>query len=107
MYFLLQILQHFEKLFICDRHNITHFFEMPFYVISYPVSNDIAMQIYALEEEQSGQGLEKFMEILDRDYEYFMDAVSAGGFESPFAPGRVERVAEQMRLHLTAQEKAA
>ena len=47
------------------------------------------------------------MEILDRDYEYFMDAVSAGGFESPFAPGRVERVAEQMRLHLTAQEKAA
>ena len=88
----------------CD---ITHFFEMPFYVITYPVSNDIAMQIYALEEEQSGQGLEKFMEILDRDYEYFMDAVSAGGFESPFAPGRVESVTEQMRAHLALQEKAA
>ena len=88
----------------CD---IPHFFEMPFYVITYPVSNDIAMQIYALEEEQSGKGLEKFMEILDRDYEYFMDAVSTGGFESPFAPGRIESVVEQMRLHLTAQEKAA
>lgn len=88
----------------CD---ITHFFEMPFYVITYPVSNDIAMQIYALEEEQSGQGLEKFMEILDRDYEYFMDAVSAGGFESPFAPGRIESVTEQMRAHLALQEKAA
>lgn len=88
----------------CD---ITHFFEMPFYVITYPVSNDIAMQIYALEEEQSGQGLEKYMEILDRDYEYFMDAVSAGGFESPFAPGRIESVTEQMRTHLALQEKAA
>ena len=88
----------------CD---ITHFFEMPFYVITYPVSNDIAMQIYALEEEQSGRGLEKYMEILDRDYEYFMDAVSAGGFESPFAPGRVESVTEQMRAHLALQEKAA
>ena len=97
----------YEEYYAMSWCDITHFFEMPFYVISYPVSNDIAMQIYALEEEQSGQGLEKFMEILDRDYEYFMDAVSAGGFESPFAPGRVERVAEQMRLHLTAQEKAA
>ena len=97
----------YEEYYAMSWCDITHFFEMPFYVISYPVSNDIAMQIYALEEEQSGQGLEKFMEILDRDYEYFMDAVSAGGFESPFASGRVERVAEQMRLHLTAQEKAA
>ena len=47
------------------------------------------------------------MEILDRDYEYFMDAVSAGGFESPFAPGRIESVTEQMRTHLALQEKAA
>lgn len=97
----------YEEYYAMSWCDITHFFEMPFYVISYPVSNDIAMQIYALEEEQSGQGLEKFMEILDRDYEYFMDAVSAGGFESPFAPGRVEHVAEQMRLHLDVQEKAA
>ena len=88
----------------CD---IPHFFEMPFYVITYPVSNDIAMQIYALEEEQSGQGLEKYMEILDRDYEYFMDAVSTGGFEIPFAPGRIESVTDQMRTHLALQEKAA
>ena len=97
----------YEEYYAMSWCDITHFFETPFYVISYPVSNDIAMQIYALEEEQSGQGLEKFMEILDRDYEYFMDAVSAGGFESPFAPGRVESVAEQMRLHLDVQEKAA
>lgn len=97
----------YEEYYAMSWCDITHFFEMPFYVISYPVSNDIAMQIYTLEEEQSGQGLEKFMEILDRDYEYFMDAVSAGGFESPFAPGRVERVAEQLRLHLDVQEKAA
>lgn len=97
----------YEEYYAMSWCDITHFFEMPFYVITYPVSNDIAMQIYALEEEQSGQGLEKFMEILDRDYEYFMDAVSAGGFESPFAPGRIESVTEQMRTHLALQEKAA
>ena len=97
----------YEEYYAMSWCDIPHFFEMPFYVITYPVSNDIAMQIYALEEEQSGKGLEKFMEILDRDYEYFMDAVSTGGFESPFAPGRIESVVEQMRLHLTAQEKAA
>ena len=97
----------YEEYYAMSWCDITHFFEMPFYVITYPVSNDIAMQIFALEEEQSGQGLEKYMEILDRDYEYFMDAVSAGGFESPFAPGRVESVTEQMRTHLALQEKAA
>ena len=88
----------------CD---ITHFFELPFYVITYPVSNDIAMQIYALEEQQNGRGLEKFMEILPRDYEYFMDAVSTGGFESPFASGRIESVIQQMRQHLEQRENAA
>lgn len=88
----------------CD---IPHFFELPFYVITYPVSNDIAMQIYALEEQQSGLGLEKLLEILPRDYEYFMDAVSAGGFESPFAPGRIESVVEQMRQHFAYGENAA
>ena len=97
----------YEEYYAMSWCDIPHFFEMPFYVITYPVSNDIAMQIYALEEEQSGKGLEKFMEILDRDYEYFMDAVSTGGFESPFAPGRIESVVEQMRLHLDFQEKAA
>ena len=51
----------YEEYYAMSWCDITHFFEMPFYVISYPVSNDIAMQIYALEEEQSGQGLEKFM----------------------------------------------
>ena len=97
----------YEEYYAMSWCDIPHFFEMPFYVITYPVSNDIAMQIYALEEEQSGQGLEKYMEILDRDYEYFMDAVSTGGFESPFAPGRIESVADQMRTHLALQEKAA
>ena len=97
----------YEEYYAMSWCDIPHFFEMPFYVITYPVSNDIAMQIYALEEEQSGRGLEKYMEILDRDYEYFMDAVSTGGFESPFAPGRIESVTDQMRTHLALQEKAA
>lgn len=97
----------YEDYYAMSWCDIPHFFEMPFYVITYPVSNDIAMQIYALEEQQSGLGLEKFLEILPRDYEYFMDAVSVGGFESPFAPGRIESVVEQMRQHFDYGKNAA
>ncbi len=97
----------YEDYYAMSWCDIPHFFEMPFYAITYPVSNDIAMQIYALEERQSGQGLEKFMEILPRDYEYFMDAVAAGGFDSPFSSGRIESVVEEMRQHFEYRENAA
>lgn len=77
--------------------DITHFFEMPFYVVSYPISNDLAMQVYALELGGEGQGLAKYRQILERDSSGMMDAVEAGGFESPFAEGRLESVVALMR----------
>ena len=81
--------------------DITHFFESPFYVITYPVSNDIAMQIYELEQQEKGAGLDKYLEILPRDYEGFLATVEAGGLESPFAPGRIRKVVEDLRGHLS------
>lgn len=83
----------YSKLWI----DITHFFEQPFYVITYPVSHDIAMQIFQLEEAQPGEGLEKFMEMLPREYPDMLDSALNAGLESPFDPGRLEAVADTMR----------
>ena len=73
--------------------DITHLFEYPFYVISYPVSLEVSMQIYALELEEPGSGLEKYFEILPRDYDSFMDTVTNGGLQSPFTAGAMVSIA--------------
>ena len=77
--------------------DITHFFEQPFYVITYPVSHDIAMQLFQLERESDGAGFEKYMDMLFRDYSDMLDTALNAGLESPFDPGRLEKVAETMR----------
>ncbi|MBR1456745.1 MAG: hypothetical protein IJ594_06250, partial [Oscillospiraceae bacterium] len=87
--------------------DISHFFEAPFYVIAYPVSNDLAMQIYELERGESGAGLEKYLEILPREYSGLLDTAQAGGLESPFAPGRIEKVARDLRESLAGAYAAA
>lgn len=71
--------------------DVPHLFESPFYVVSYPVTNDVAMQIYALEEECTGRGLEKYMEMLPRESETLMPAIEAAGLQSPLAPGRIQQ----------------
>lgn len=73
--------------------DITHFFEYPFYVISYPVSLSVAMQIYALERAEEGKGLEKYFELLPRDYDGFMESVTNASLESPFAEGSMASIA--------------
>lgn len=90
-----------EEYYAMSWTDIVHFYEMPFYIISYPVSNDVAMQIYELEQRQEGMGLEKYLEILPRDYEGFIDTVEAGGLQSPFTPGRIRQVVEDLRGRLT------
>ena len=83
----------YSKLWI----DIPHFYEQPFYVITYPVSHDIAMQIFQLEEAKPGEGQEIFLEMLPRDSKYMLDSALNAGLESPFDPGRLESVAETMR----------
>lgn len=81
--------------------DISHFFESPFYIISYPVSNDLAMQIYELEQQQEGLGLNKYLEMLPREYEGLMETAEASGMESPFAPGRIEKIVQDLSAHLS------
>ena len=78
--------------------DIPHFFEYPFYVISYCVSNDAAVQIYQMECKNQGDGLKEFETLLPRNYDGFLDTVvKQGGLKSPFDDGRMEETAQLVR----------
>ena len=74
--------------------SITHFYTNPMYVISYVVSNDAAMQLYQLEQESAGAGLQCFTDNLDTQEVYFLSFLNTAGLESPLAAGRIEKVKE-------------
>lgn len=76
--------------------SIQHFFTSPCYVFSYVVSNDAAIQFYQMEAEESGTGLELFLEQLATEEEDFLAFVEAAGLKSPFEKGRIESVAETL-----------
>ena len=71
---------------------INHFYTNPLYIISYVVSNDAAMQIYQLELETAGAGLELMEKSLYTQQYGFQDYLQEAGLESPFAPGRIQKV---------------
>lgn len=76
---------------------ITHFYTNPMYVSSYVFSNDAAMQIYRLELDRAGAGLECYLDNLANAEGYFLAFLDSAGLESPFADGRVEEAAETFR----------
>ncbi len=73
---------------------ITHFFTNPCYVFSYVVSNDAAIQLYQMEEAESGSGLALLQEELDTEEYAFLAFLESAGLESPFAEGRIQSVRE-------------
>lgn len=73
---------------------ITHYYTNPMYVISYVVSNDAAIQLYQMEQEETGSGLRWMEENLDSQAYYFQEFVESAGLESPFAAGRIQEVRE-------------
>lgn len=85
-----------EELCALEWIEVPQFFIQPFYVISYPVSNDIAMQIFERELSESGKGLEIYLEMLPRETAYIMEAVEQAGLESPFTEGHMERTAQTL-----------
>lgn len=96
-----------EEYFAMSWCDIVHFFEMPFYVITYPISNDAAMQIFEQEITKAGKGLQTYLEMLPRDYESFVETITAAGLQSPFSTGRIEQVVRDMDLILDYSDKAA
>jgi oligoendopeptidase F len=75
---------------------IDHFFSAPQYIISYVLSNDLAFQIYQLEQEQTGAGLQLFEESLDTQQVSLLAFAQEAGLKSPFEPGRLQTVRETM-----------
>ena len=65
---------------------VQHLFIYPFYVQSYAVSIAPALEIYFMEAEKSGAGLEAYLKLIDRNDENLtlVESVTASGITSPF-----------------------
>ena len=84
---------------------VSHLVEYPFYVISYCVSADAAMQIMALEQNSRGAGAECFGDLLDWQSDSLTDELERVGLESPFAPGRPAALLAMFQAALGGAEK--
>ena len=77
---------------------VQHFFIAPYYMISYCVSNDLALQVYAMEQQETGTGLEKYTDMLySAAYATPLAFADDCGLTSPFAAGRVAELAEFLK----------
>ena len=78
--------------------NVTHFFEVPYYVISYCVSADTALQIYLLEAEHKGDGLAVYCKLFDREPGAGVQSVlETAGLGNPFRKGGLKEIADFYR----------
>jgi hypothetical protein len=75
--------------------DVLHFFQVPNYIISYCVSAETALQVYQLESQEYGAGVEAYFRLLDRDYEAGVQQVMEdAGLANPFRDGVIEETAE-------------
>ena len=79
---------------------IDHLFEMPFYLASYCVSVDAAMQLYELALEDPDAAWDTYRTLLDCVDLPFSDALAEAGLESPFAPDRPEQARKTIEAQL-------
>ena len=69
---------------------VNHLFDYPFYVISYCVSADAAVQILERELEKPGSGVAVYVDLLDWKEDCFLSELERVGLETPFASGRAD-----------------
>ena len=79
---------------------VSHFFTQPLYTISYVVSNDAAFQLYQLEQQQKGAGLDILLAHLDTEQEYFLPFLEEAGLDSPFLEDRIPTVKKTLEQAL-------
>ena len=80
---------------------ITHFFEQPFYVISYPVSACCALEIYA-DELADGKGLEDYLKLAESEEVGIVAAAAEAGLQNPVTDARVQEVAAFLEQQFAA-----
>ena len=77
---------------------VYHFYEQPFYTISYINADFASLQIFALELEQEGSGVEKYVELIKWDLSMtFIENLERAGLYSPFSKGAVDKLAANIR----------
>lgn len=80
-----------------DFTMVPHLFTDPLYTVGYVVSNDIAMQLYQMEQEEPGAGLALYERCISSEESYIIHFAETYGLESPFAEGRLQKVAATFR----------
>lgn len=91
-------LEPFKGYYSVSWVEVPHLFESPFYIISYCVSCDVALQVYELAETDIEKGVDAYYNLVDWDWEMsFVENLERAGFESPFAEGRAERCGDIIR----------
>lgn len=78
--------------YACAWVDVPHFFEQPFYVISYPVSACCALEIYERELE-SGTGLSDYLRLVESEEIGILAAVEEAGLQNPITEARVREIA--------------
>jgi len=68
---------------------LTHLYIAPMYMISYVVSNDVAMQIYQAEDAEPGNGRKLLEDNLATEEGALLSFVGSAGLRDPFEKGRV------------------
>ncbi|MBQ2307828.1 MAG: hypothetical protein II184_09985 [Clostridia bacterium] len=77
---------------------VPHFYQQAFYVMSYITSNAVALQLYELEQAHTGDGVNKYFELLEWDASMnFKENVERAGLTSPFSGDAVEKLASTLR----------
>ena len=89
--------------------DIPHFFEQPFYVISYPVSAGIALEIYELELDKPGAGFDKYLELAETEESGLISAADEAKLQNPLSADRVREIAGFLERELigTSTNQAA
>ncbi len=81
--------------------DVIHFFEVPYYIISYCVSAETSLQVYQLEAEEAGAGVDAYFRLLDRDYSAgVQEVMQDAGLENPFRDQVLEETAAFFRKEL-------
>lgn len=83
--------------------DISHLFEQPFYVISYCVSDSAAFELYNLELDSPGSGLEAYLDLVDVSDEYgFLELLEGEDLPSPITADTVSRIADTLKSRIAA-----
>ena len=75
---------------------VPHFFEQPLYVVSYVLSNDVALQLYEMEQLQAGTGLACYEANLASGQYQLLSFLTEAGLTSPFEAGRLTQVKQTL-----------